>query len=82
MAKMIKKPKGPKGPVVKGKRYVGDDEIFDKRRTIKEHKGMRTPGIAIELELSESEQGYSKKPRVKPQKKLNKITHGQKRIVE
>lgn len=80
MAKAIKKPKGPKGPVVKGKRYVGDDEIFDRRRTIKEHKGMRTPGIAIELEISQGEQGYSKKPRVKPQKKTAKITYGQKKV--
>jgi hypothetical protein len=75
MAKAIKK---PKGRIVSGKKYVGDDEIYDKIREIKEHKSMRTPGIAIELEISQGQQGYSKQPRVKPQKKTRKLTHGQK----
>jgi hypothetical protein len=35
----------------------------------KDRKGMKTAGIAVELDLSQKEQGYSKKPRVKPQKK-------------
>jgi hypothetical protein len=35
----------------------------------KDYKGMSTAGIATELKLSQKEQGYSKKPKVKPQKK-------------
>jgi hypothetical protein len=65
MSKSIK----PKGKMVKGKNYVEADEEYDKKTSKKDMKGMKTAGIARELKLSEKEMGYSKKPRVKPQKK-------------
>lgn len=65
MVKMMK----PKGKMVKGKNYVEADEEYNKKMAKKNVKGMKTAGIAKELKLSEKEEGYSKKPRVKPQKK-------------
>lgn len=62
----------PKGKKVKGCDYVEDDEVFDRKTAKKEMKGMKTAGIAKELKLSQKEQGYSKKPRVKPEKKVSK----------
>lgn len=59
----------PKGKIVKGKNYVAADEEYDKKTAKKEVKGMKTAGVAKELKLSEKDMGYSKKPRVKPQKK-------------
>jgi hypothetical protein len=41
---------------------------------------MRTAGIAKELKGSQKDQGYSKKPIVKGQKKAEKITSGQKKV--
>lgn len=76
MAKM----KSPKGKVVKGCDYVGQDEEYDKKQAKKELKGMSTAGMAKELKLAEKEEGYSKKPRVKPQKKNAKPVMGQKKI--
>lgn len=74
MVKMMK----PKGKLMKGTKYVGEDEEYDKKQIKKQGKDMRTAGVAKELKLSEKEQGYSKKPRVKGQKKNAKIVHGQK----
>ena len=70
----------PKGKKVKGCNYVGADEEYDKKQIKKQGKEMRTAGVAKELKGSQKEQGYSKKPRVKPQKKLAKPTSGQKKI--
>jgi hypothetical protein len=69
-----------KGKVVKGSNYVAADEEYDKKQIKKQGKDMRTAGIAKELKLSEKEEGYSKKPRVKPQKKNAKPARGQKNI--
>lgn len=69
-----------KGKVVKGTKYVGADEEYDKKQIKRQGKDMRTAGVAKELKLSEKEQGYSKKPRVKPQKKNAKLVKGQKKI--
>lgn len=68
----------PKGKVVKGTKYIGEDEEYDKKQIKRQGKDMRTAGIAKELKISEKEQGYSKKPRVKAQKKMAKPTRGQK----
>lgn len=76
MAKMM----GPKGKKVKGANYVGADEEYDKKQIKKQGKDMRTAGVAKELKLAEKEEGYSKKPRVKPQKKMMKPVRGQKKI--
>jgi hypothetical protein len=70
----------PKGKVVKGCNYTAADEEYDKKTTKKEAKGMKTAGVAKELKLSQKEQGYSKKPRVKPEKKKKKPVSGQKKI--
>lgn len=70
----------PKGKMVKGCHYVADDEEYDKKVKKKETKGMKTAGIAKELTMSQKEEGYSKKPRVKPQKKSAKPVSGQKKI--
>lgn len=68
------------GKKVKGLNFVKIDEKFDKKTLKKDRLGMKTAGIATELKLSEKEQGYSNKPRVKGQKKAAKITHGQKNV--
>lgn len=70
----------PKGKKVKGCNYVGADEEYDKLQIKKQGKEMRTAGVAKELKISEKEQGYSKKPRVKPQKKMAKPVKGQNKI--
>lgn len=75
MAKMM----APKGKKVKGCDYAGDDEEYDKKQIKKQGKEMRTAGIAKELKASQKDQGYSKKPRVKPQKKNAKPVSGQKK---
>ena len=76
MAKMMK----PKGKVVKGCDYAEDDEKYDKKMVKKDAKGMKTAGLALKLKESEKEEGYSKKPRVKPQKKNMKPVMGQKKV--
>lgn len=58
-----------KSKKVPGNNYVEKDEKYDKKMKKKDYKGMGTVGIATELKLSQKEQGYSKKPKVKPQKK-------------
>ncbi len=76
---MIKKMM-PKGKKVKGCDYVEDDEIYDKKMTKKDAKGMTTAGLALKLKQSEKEEGYSKKPQVKGQKKNAKPVMGQKKV--
>jgi len=75
MAKMMK----PKGKVVKGCDYSAADEEYDKKTRKKEDKSMKTAGMDVLLKKAEKEEGYSKKPRVMPQKKTAKITAGQKK---
>jgi len=70
----------PKGKTFKGCNYVGADEEYDKKTAKKEVKGMKTAGVAKELKLSQKEQGYSKKPQVKGQKKNAKPAMGQKKV--
>lgn len=69
----------PKGKVVKGTDYVEADETYDRKTLKKEQKGMKTAGLALKLEQAQKEQGYSKKPQVKLQKKNAKIVSGQKK---
>lgn len=78
MANKKKKMPVPKGKMASASNYVGDDEEYDKKQIKKQGKEMRTAGISKELKLSEKEQGYSKKPRVKPQKKNMKPVSGNK----
>lgn len=70
----------PKGKMVKGCDYAEDDEKYEKKMKKKAAKGMKTAGLALKLKESESEEGYSKKPRVKPQKKGMKPVSGQKKV--
>ena len=70
----------PKGKQVKGCNYIAADEEYDKAQKKKAKRGMKTAGIAKELKLSEKEEGYSKMPRVKPQKKNAKPVMGQKKV--
>ncbi len=69
-----------KGRKVSGCDYVAADEEYDKKQIKKQGKEMRTAGIAKELKLAKKEEGYSKKPKVKPQKKNMKPVMGQKKI--
>lgn len=77
---MPKKMMKPKGKVVKGCDYTEADEEYDKKTLKKDMKGMKTAGLALKLKQSEKEEGYSKKPRVKPQKKNAKPVKGQEKI--
>ncbi len=70
----------PKGKVVKGCDYAESDEKFDKKMLKKDAKGMKTAGLALKLKKAEKDEGYSKKPRVKPQKKDMKPVSGQKKV--
>lgn len=63
---------------VKGTNYAEVDEKYDKKQTKKDAKGMKTAGLALKLKKSESEEGYSNKPKVKPQKKMRALVKGQK----
>ena len=74
MAKM-----SAKGKKVKGENYVAADEEFQKKEAKKSIKKMSTAGLAKEMKESQKEQGYSKKPRVKAQKKMSKLVGGQKK---
>ena len=69
-----------KGRRVDGSNYVEEDEEYDKKQIKRQGKDMRTAGIAVELKISQNDQGYSKKPRVKPQKKMAKPVSGQRKI--
>lgn len=75
----IEKNMKPAGKKVKGQNYVGADEEYDKKMKKKDLKGMKTAGIAKELKGAEKEEGYSKMPRVKGQKKDQKIVAGKKK---
>lgn len=66
-----------KGKRVRGCDYVSADEEYDKKTSKKEMKDMKTAGIAKELKKAQKEQGYSKKPKVKPQSKRAKPIIGQ-----
>lgn len=70
----------PKGKKVSGADYAEVDEVFNKKMAKKDAKGMKAPGLALKLKISEKEEGYSKKPRVKPQKKMAKPVIGQKKV--
>ena len=65
------------GKTVRGCDYAEDDEKYDKKMAKKDAKGMKTAGLALKLKQSEKEEGYSKKPKVKPQKKNMKPVRGQ-----
>jgi hypothetical protein len=58
-----------KSKKISGDDYVEKNEIYKKKMKKKTAKGMKTAGLALKLKQSESQQGYSKMPRVKPQKK-------------
>ena len=68
-----------KSKKVKGADYSAADENYDRKVEKKEMKGMKTAGISNELKKAQKEEGYSKKPKVKPQKKIGKIVKGQKK---
>lgn len=70
----------PRGRKVSGCDYVASDEEYDKRQIQKQGKAMRTAGIAKEIKGAKKEQGYSKKPQVKGQKKNAKPVSGQKTV--
>ena len=70
----------PKGKKVKGCDYAEADEVYDKKELKKEEKNMKTAGLALNLKKSEKDEGYSKKPRVKGQKKNAKPVSGQKKV--
>lgn len=76
MAKVM----NPKGKKVVGKNFVESDENYDEEQ--KEYRGSmaKMPNVAKKLNKAEKEQGYSKKPRVVPQKKVQKPVSGQKKI--
>ena len=69
-----------KGKMVSGEKYVDAQEKYMKKQAKKNMKSMKTSGIAELLKKSEKEMGYSKKPRVKGQKKKAKVTRGQKEL--
>ncbi len=69
-----------KGKAVKGSKFVGVDESYDRKTRKKEDKSMKTPGIEKLMEKGEKDEGYSNKPRVKPVKKVRKIVSGQKKV--
>lgn len=76
MAKM----RAPKGKMVSGCDYAEDDEKYEKKMKKKAGKDMKTAGLALKLKRSEQEEGYSKKPRVKPQKKNQKPVMGNRKV--
>lgn len=53
----------------KGRKFVEEDEKYNDKIMKKTEKGERSSGIAKSLKKSEKEEGYSKMPKVKPQKK-------------
>ena len=58
-----------KKKAVSADNYVAANEMYDRALQKKEMRGMKTPGIAVELKISQMDEGYSNMPRVKPQKK-------------
>lgn len=69
-----------KGRRVDGTSYVEADEEYNKKMAKKTMKGMKTAGLAKELKESQKEEGYSNKPKVKPQKKNRKPVSGQRMV--
>lgn len=65
---------------VSGDKYVAANEMFEKAQKNMQRKEMTTPGIAVELIIASNDEGYSKQPRVKPEKKNRKPVSGQKKI--
>jgi len=57
------------GRTVKGKNYVADDEVYDKKKKKKVMKSMKTAGVARALKKSQKDMGYSDILKVKPQRK-------------
>ena len=68
----------PKGKKVSGEKYVDAQEKYMRKESKRAMESMKTSGIAELLKKSEKQMGYSKKPRVKAQKKKAKVTQGQK----
>lgn len=69
-----------KGKMVKGCDYAEVDEKYEKKRKKKEMDSSKTAGLALRLKMSEKEEGYSNKPRVKAQKKVGKLVSGQNKV--
>lgn len=65
---------------VAGNKFVAVDEKYDKKMIKKDAKGMKKAGLAVAMKKAQKEEGYSKKPMVKPVKKVKKIVSGQKKI--
>lgn len=72
--------KKAKGKKVSGDNYVASNEKFQRQQAKKLLRDMSTSGVANEMKEAMLQQGYSKMPRVKPQKKLAKPVSGQKKI--
>lgn len=51
-------------------KYAVRDEKFDRKRQKKDDKHMNVAGLATSFKMSEKDMGYSKAPKVKPQKKV------------
>ena len=65
---------------VKGSNYVAANEMFDKKMAKKDMKSMKTAGVAKALKKAKKEEGYSKMPKVKAQKKMMKPISGNKKV--
>ena len=70
----------PKGKKVAGNKFIGVDEVYDRKRRKKEDRSMKTAGMEKLLEKAEKKMGYSNKPKVKAAKKPGKLVHGQKKV--
>lgn len=62
-----------RGKAVRGEDYAADLDEYEKKKKKKLADSSKTAGMAEALRKSEKQTGYSKKPRVKPQKKMNKL---------
>lgn len=70
----------PKGKKVVGKDFIQADEKYDGKNKTYRGSMADMKEVAERLDKSEKTQGYDKKPRVKPQKKVQKPVSGQKKI--
>lgn len=68
------------GRKVKGCNYAADDEKYEDKRKAKANATRKSVGMSSELKKAEKKEGYSKKPRVKGQKKNAKPASGQKKV--
>lgn len=66
---------------VKGTKFAEADEKFDRKKTKKDAKSMKTAGIATALNKAEKEEGYSKKPKLKGQKKKSNLISKGKKVI-